>query len=278
MEVPQIIDILKTGGSGRTGELADRIAERSVSRPRRKITEEHDIAKARRACMEFEAIFIQKMLSAMREASKSGNEEEEDFGGDIFKSMMDEHLSVALSKGGGIGLAEMLGKSLGIEDKTRAAGPGSSQALPVTMRYEAYREMRTDRSLKAFEPEIASAASDSGVSENLIRAVILQESGGDPGAVSSKGAKGLMQLMDATARELGVTDSLSPAENIRGGAKYLGRLLKEFKGNLELALASYNAGIGTVKRYGGVPPYSETKNYVQKVMARLEKLDSESGG
>jgi soluble lytic murein transglycosylase-like protein len=146
------------------------------------------------------------------------------------------------------------------------------------MSYRAYREMRTDRSLKAFEPEIASAASDSGVSENLIRAVILQESGGDPGAVSSKGAKGLMQLMDATARELGVRDSFSPAQNIRGGARYLGRLLREFKGDLELALASYNAGIGAVKKYGGVPPYGETKNYVRKVMARLEKMDSEAGG
>ena len=278
MEVPQVIDILKVSGPGRAGELADRIAEKPAARPRRKVTKEHDIARARKACMEFEAIFIQKMLSAMREASKSGSEEEEDFGGDIFKSMMDEQLSVALSKGGGIGLAEMLGESLGIEQETPGGEPGSSQALPVTMSYRAYREMRTDRSLKAFEPEIASAASDSGVSENLIRAVILQESGGDPGAVSSKGAKGLMQLMDATARELGVRDSFSPAQNIRGGARYLGRLLREFKGDLELALASYNAGIGAVKKYGGVPPYGETKNYVRKVMARLEKMDSEAGG
>jgi len=116
------------------------------------------------------------------------------------------------------------------------------------------------------------------VSENLIKAVILQESGGDPRAVSAKGAKGLMQLMDKTAAELGVRNVFSPVENIRGGARYLAGLIEQFRGNLELALASYNAGIGTVRKYGGVPPFEETRNYVKQVMARLNELDSASGG
>ena len=132
--------------------------------------------------------------------------------------------------------------------------------------------------LKAYEPAIKAAAGDSGLSENLIKAVILQESGGDARAVSGKGAKGLMQLMDATAAELGVSNPFNPVENIRGGARYLAGLLREFKGDLELALASYNAGIGTVKRYGGVPPYGETREYVKKVMAKLDELNTASGG
>ncbi len=260
---------------GTTGEPA--------VKPRRTITDEHEAAKARKACEEFEAIFIQKLLSTMRRASESGAGGDDDFGGDIFKSMMDEQLSVALARGGGIGLARLLGKSLGREEQGPAgrvpAGEGREpRALPVRLTYEAYKEMRTDSSLAAFEPEISAAASDSGVSRNLIRAVILQESGGDPGAVSAKGAKGLMQLMDGTAAEVGVSNPFDPAENIRGGARYLGRLLREFKGDLELALAAYNAGAGAVKRHGGVPPYAETRDYVQRVMARLKALDSARGG
>jgi soluble lytic murein transglycosylase-like protein len=126
--------------------------------------------------------------------------------------------------------------------------------------------------LKAYDSTIRAASQVFGVSADLIRAVIIQESGGNPKAVSHKGAKGLMQLTDPTARELGVTDPFDPVQNIFGGTRFLANMLKNCKGNLELALASYNAGPGAVEKYGGIPPYKETQNYVKSVIGKLESF------
>lgn len=117
-----------------------------------------------------------------------------------------------------------------------------------------------------FEPIINSCALEFGVDKSLIKAVIHAESGYDPNAVSAKGATGLMQLMPNTARSLKVSNSLDPAENIRGGVRYLRFLLDTFKGDEALALAAYNAGLSRVAQYGGIPPYAETRNYVAKVL------------
>ncbi len=115
---------------------------------------------------------------------------------------------------------------------------------------------------------IDEAAERHQVDSALISAVIHAESGGDPNAVSPAGAKGLMQLMDTTAADLGVRDSFDAKENIMSGAKYLRQLLDRF-GDEKLAVAAYNAGPGAVERHGGVPPFAETRAYVKKVLASL---------
>lgn len=122
----------------------------------------------------------------------------------------------------------------------------------------------------AYEDLIVRHSSEHNVSADLVRAVIQVESGFNPLARSIKGAMGLMQLMPATARALGVTNAFDPAENIRAGVAYLGRLLDRYNSNLELALAAYNAGPEAVARYGAVPPYRETRNYVQRVRKKAE--------
>lgn len=106
--------------------------------------------------------------------------------------------------------------------------------------------------------------------EALIKAVIKVESDYDPQVVSSKGAQGLMQLIPETAKDLRVADPFNPAQNIRGGSQYLRQMLDQFDGDLELALAAYNAGPNAVRRHGGVPPYDETRNYIQRVKRYLD--------
>jgi soluble lytic murein transglycosylase-like protein len=122
-----------------------------------------------------------------------------------------------------------------------------------------------------FATQIDTAAQKYGVDPALLRGLIKQESGFNPNAGSSAGAQGLTQLMPGTARSLGCNNPLDPAQSIDAGAKYLRQQLDTFGGDVRKALAAYNAGPGAVQRYGGVPPYGETQNYVQKVMTYADE-------
>lgn len=122
---------------------------------------------------------------------------------------------------------------------------------------------------------IGESARQAGLPRRLVQSVMQVESGYNPRALSRKGAMGLMQLMPATAAELGVVDAYDPAENVRGGTRYLQRMLDHF-GELELALAAYNAGPTAVTRFGGIPPYQETQAYVRKVLELYRRTPPES--
>lgn len=129
--------------------------------------------------------------------------------------------------------------------------------------------------VRRFGPAIDQAATGSGLDPRLVLAVVMEESGGDPAARSPAGARGLMQLMPGTARDLGVKNPLDPAANLDGGTRYLAAQLDRFGGRLDLALAAYNAGPGNVERAGGrIPGFAETRTYVNRVMERYARLRS----
>jgi soluble lytic murein transglycosylase-like protein len=143
----------------------------------------------------------------------------------------------------------------------------------------AYRVTRPiPESANRYESLVAESASRESLRPELVRAVIQVESGYNPRATSPKGAMGLMQLMPQTARYLGVVNPYDPADNIRGGTRYLRQLLDKYRGNEELALAAYNAGAGAVDKYGQqIPPYRETRDYVRKVGSAAGSFASVDG-
>jgi hypothetical protein len=261
--------------------------------------------RLRKATEEFESFFNLQMLKAMRSTIPESDLIGSGLGKDVYTSMFDQELAKRMAGASDRSISEILyrdlvkfidaqdaeaeqqirptgsGRPIEIVSDEKAGGrPDSSsvnnpptvfdlkEKLQVT-RGLSNAKTATDPVLNAFGRIILDAADRFEVNPRLIHAIILTESGGDPKAVSAKGAKGLMQLMDSTAEEMGVTDSLDARQNIHGGAKYLRQLLDVFDGNVRLALAAYNAGPGAVSKYNGVPPYPETTNYVEKVLARL---------
>jgi soluble lytic murein transglycosylase-like protein len=148
---------------------------------------------------------------------------------------------------------------------------GQSPAVGVPPHNSRHGERSSPAS--GFKDLISRVAARYNLPAALLQGVVAVESGFNPQAVSPTGAMGLMQLMPATARALGVTDPFNPEANLDGGARYLRQLLDRFQGDLTLALAAYNAGPGAVKRYGGVPPYRETQAYIQKVLAAARRFE-----
>lgn len=182
-----------------------------------------------------------------------------------------------------------LSRSLGVQPTQRvgAAAPGHfsvtlkdywAKALPVTHAHQPFssagaiqgtrghRYKLSPENQHAIDTAVDTACNTFRVPKRLLSAVIHAESGFNPQAVSPVGAKGLMQLMDGTAKNLGVRNSFDIHENVMGGAKYLRQMLDQFGQDTRLALAAYNAGPGAVQKYNGVPPYRETQSYVQRIM------------
>lgn len=265
--------------------------------------EKTQYAKAARG---FESMFVSMMMKQMKESMLDDDHKEDgenmSFGADTLGSYADMQFSDYVSRSGkGMGLAEMIYKKMTGGESL----PTISIQLPTDMRSRAMNEVtnagsvapaapihprqapasasavksgdtfsaRVQDRISEYEPIIAQASRQFNVPPHIIKAVITAESAGKSAAVSKVGAKGLMQLMDGTADDLGVKNSFDPEDNIRGGTKYLRQMLDQFDGNVDLALAAYNAGPGNVKKHGGIPPFQETQAYVRKVKQYAERYE-----
>jgi Rod binding domain-containing protein len=236
-------------------------------------------AKAQKVAQEFESIFTTMMLKSMR-----GKNElfENDFlpdslGQKIYTEMLDDEYGKLMANHSKLGLAKLVLAQIHKDDTTSASSIGmlaglKSQSWMIDNNFiPAASTIKTNAkdssaNIAQWDTLIKQASDEYGVDSNLIAAVILQESGGNPRAVSPKGAKGLMQLMDSTAREMGMQQAFNPQQNILAGTKYLSKMLERYNGDEALALASYNAGPAAVDQYKGIPPYAETQQYVANVL------------
>lgn len=224
---------------------------------------EADIKKLKKAAKDFESIIISQMLKNMRRSMPDSGMFGKGVGSDMYQSMFDETMADAMAGKGGFHLSDNILKSFGVDEEI-IVGAGRSiddyRLNAVKIHSNSVDPYKWDRTI------IAEAGEQFGVDPKLIDAVIKVESAYKSDAVSRVGATGLMQLMKETADELGVQNRKDARENVFGGTRYLKGLLGRFDGNLELALAAYNAGPSAVEKYSGIPPYRETQRYVEKVM------------
>lgn len=212
--------------------------------------------KLEKACKDFEALFLAHMLKTMREAGFSDGKESSPMAlksNNPMQGMFDWHMAQDMSARSPLGIAEQLMRSLepALGDDFSSSGLKSSN---ISMDKGPLKDI------------IDRAASDNDVDASLIQAVIKAESNGNRWAVSKSGAKGLMQLMDTTALEMGVNNPFDRIENVNAGSKYLRMMIDRYDGDLSLALAAYNAGPTAVDKHEGIPPYRETEEYVEKVL------------
>ena len=211
-----------------------------------------------------------KSFAEVLKTSQAQQTNKTGFGNLISKATSENVKAQVVDSKGGAGTKEVAGS-------VAAAKTGKFGALTgIKNKFGALKVAKSDMEIpeisnKAPKAQILSmidkVAQKHGVDEKLVRALVRQESGFNPNATSHCGAQGLMQLMPATAKGLGVKDAYNPVQNVEGGVKYLKNLLNKYNGNVILALAAYNAGPGAVDKYDGVPPYKETQNYVKSILA-----------
>lgn len=243
------------------------------------LSEKQRLAKVSK---QFESLLTSMMLKSMNQTT-DGMFGENSFGGDFFDSIFEFEIAEQMSNGTGLGVAEQIYKRLTGENFT----PDVLIPNHNTLKNKVKSEMNLNNSvlpnitpsdqslnrLEKYHDIIKEASEKFGVDSKIIKSVILAESSAKENAISKANAKGLMQLIDATAEYLGVNNIWDPKENIMGGAKYLAELLRRYNGDLPSALAGYNAGPDNVDKYNGVPPFLETQTYVKRVMGYIKNFE-----
>lgn len=235
--------------------------------------------KLAKASKDFESVLTSMMLKSMTKTN-GGLFGKDNYGGDVLDVLFETEISNFLTESQGMGVAEQIYTNLTGEkfpdniSQIKKKIIDHTNLLNYSSKAKNYKSnvSAMDR-IKEFDKIINDASQKFNVDKNLIKSVILTESAGKTNARSKADAKGLMQLMDSTATEMGVMNPWDPKENIYGGTKYLSKMLDDFDGDTDLALAAYNAGPGNVRKYGGMPPFKETMNYVNRVNNYLINMD-----
>lgn len=235
------------------------------------------------ASKKFEGLLTSMMLKSMTQTSKGMFGEENSFGGTFLDTFYEMNMSDFMSQNRSLGVAQEIYKKLTGEDLDESFkykninATHTREALPVKNTESSTAIKPSNSTMKRvnqFDPIIEEASQRYGIDKNIIKSVIFTESAGKNDAMSNKKAKGLMQLIDSTAKDMGVTNVWDPKENILGGTKYLANMLKKYDGDVKLSLAAYNAGPGNVDKYKGIPPFEETQNYVERVLSYFNYLES----
>lgn len=245
------------------------------------------------ACKNFETLLTQRMLNEMFKSTDFSSKFGSGAGGEFFAEMFTGKIAKEAADNNNFGLAEQMlaqikrgqnvnpadilklrelnsSDHLNILSKIKNIAKEDRNSISLIEKYSRPNNLSPDK-ISKYDSIIEIQSEKQGVDSALIRAVIKNESNGDHKAVSSVGAKGLMQLMDSTAADLGVNNSFHPEQNIAGGTKYLKQLLEKYDNNLPKAIAAYNAGPGNVDKYHGIPPFAETQEYVKRVMKDFKK-------
>ncbi len=260
---------------------------------------EQEKSKFAKVSRGFEAIFLNMLIKEMKSSLNKNDDEE--FAGSLVEytdMLFAEHIS---NQGTGVGIAEKVYKFLtgeeleankiiqpaqsaqsvqkNVKDKKNTNNPTANISHITNKNTENISINgnfldKVKNRIDIYENIITNASKKFNIPKELIKAVITAESAGHINAKSKVGAKGLMQLMDGTARDLGVTNSYDPEQNIFGGTYYLRKMIDKFE-KLDLAIAAYNAGPGNVEKYGGIPPFNETRSYVKKVNKYLDIFQKE---
>ena len=231
------------------------------------------------AAKEFESMLTSMMLKSMTKTT-GGLFGKENYGGEVLDVIFENEISKFITDSKSIGVAKQIYQNITGEkypDDINLVSKSFNDHLKNRRISNSVENGKTYSNafekLKEYDDIISEAAEEFNIDPKLIKSVIITESAGNKNARSRADAKGLMQLMDSTATEMGVRNPWDPKENIFGGTKYLSKMLDDFEGDQNRALAAYNAGPGNVKKYGGIPPFKETTTYINRVNNYLNILE-----
>lgn len=240
--------------------------------------------KLAKVSKDFENILTNMMLKSMTKTT-DGLLGKDNYGGDVLDVIFENEISKFITESRGMGVAGQIYKNITGEELPSNIKKSFEKTLDIAEtvnksvnknKVESNKTTPSNNAMKRLDKYsdlINEASKKYNVDKQLIKSVILTESAGKHDALSKANAKGLMQLMDSTSTDMGVKNPWNPKENIYGGTKYLSKLLKDYEGDTELALAAYNAGPGNVKKFNGIPPFKETQNYIKRVNNYLNILE-----